>query len=182
MNAAKKPVAWLCILSTLLMGCFGTVLVKPEGDDKERVCSNEIEYVITKDGRGYQFVSPPTIVNGAIIGEGRLNRDKVSIHLSDAALIGEYSGNITYVVTKSGTKYTFENPPATVDRTINGEAIFEESMPMKVGIPLSDVREASISKFSPDERMWLVGIGAAVVVVGAVALALWSTRDFSGAL
>lgn len=182
MNAARTLVVWLCILSILLTGCFGTVMVKPEGDDKERVCSNEIEYVITKDGKGYQFDTPPTVVNDTIVGEAKLNRDKVSIPIFDAAVIGEYSGIVTYVVTKAGARYTFEEPPVIVDKTINGEASFEASRPRNVGIPLSDVKVAAISKFSPNERAWLVVAGVVVVLAAVVAVGLWSTRDFSGAL
>ena len=182
MGSTMRPVAWLCILSTLLVGCFGSVLVRPEADEWEKISSHEIEYVITKDGRGYQFDTPPTIVIDTIVGEARLNRDRVSILLSDAALLGEYSGRITYVVTKTGTKYTFEEPPAIVDRAVTGEANFIACGPLEVRIPFSDVREACVAKFSPDERTWLVAIGVAVLLAGVVAFYLWSQNSFAGAL
>jgi hypothetical protein len=85
---AAKGVAWVCILSTLLMGCYGGVVIDPTGEQKDEVYSNDILQVTTKDNVEYSFEQPATIVNDTIIGVIRvpategLMRKTVAIPLS----------------------------------------------------------------------------------------------------
>jgi hypothetical protein len=68
MNATGKAVALVCIFSTLFTGCYSSTLIDPDGDGKDRIHSEGIEYVVMKDGQRYDFVVPPYIKNGAIVG------------------------------------------------------------------------------------------------------------------
>lgn len=154
MERTGKIVAWLCIFSTLLMGCYSSAIIDPTGDEKDEIYSQKIEYVVTKDGTKYQFRRPPTIVKDAIVGEvdmgvgDALAARQVSIPTFDVAQTGKsHSGDITYVVTKAGAKYVFEEPPAVVENSVVGKAKLTERAKVskvhkeEVSIPLSEVAE-----------------------------------------
>ena len=68
MKKASKVVAWLCIFSTLFMGCYSSVTIDPTRNEKEKIYSGTIESVLTKDGTAYVFRIAPTIVNDTIVG------------------------------------------------------------------------------------------------------------------
>jgi hypothetical protein len=70
MNNKHKAVAWVCIFSTLLMGCYGTVLIDPTGSEKESIHAHDIKYVTLRDGTEYEFYNPPTIANDTLAGKG----------------------------------------------------------------------------------------------------------------
>ena len=101
-NRTKKPMAWLCIYSTLLMGCYGSVLIDPKGDESARVYSDEIKFVLTKDGTKYVFEKPPVIVNDTIVGEVKvpvaegMMTKKLSVPLSDVAEVSVKEYNQTW--------------------------------------------------------------------------------------
>jgi hypothetical protein len=93
-----------------------------------------------------------------------VNQKESPIPLSNVVLRGEsYSENIEYVVTNAGAKYTYEEPPALVNRVVIGKAKFTGGMPVdkgQVSIPLSDVAEISVSEVSPG-----LTLGAVALVV-----------------
>ncbi len=53
MGQVSKGVAWICIFSTFLLGCYSSSLIDPNGGAKEKMYSGKIESVILKDGREY---------------------------------------------------------------------------------------------------------------------------------
>ena len=172
MTRARKATACVCVFSVLYMGCYTPALIDPSGQEKKKIyATDEVYYVITKDSTKYVFDYPPVITNDTIIGQVTKEiGTEVSIPLSDLAQVGESkSGNIQYVVTKAGTKYTFENTPAIINRAIVGETEPIASLPVKVAIPVSDVIEASISEFNA-EKTWTTVAGVVLVVGVLVAM------------
>jgi hypothetical protein len=93
MKTMAQIVAWLCIFSTFFMGCYGSAMIDPTGDEKEKIYSGTIESVVTKDGTEYKFDKAPAIVKDAVVGEvvigdwdwGHPIIKQVSIPLSNVA-------------------------------------------------------------------------------------------------
>ncbi len=83
MKTVTKAVAWACIFSTLLMGCYSSMMIDPKGDGRDKIYSDRIRYVVTKDSTKYVFATPPTVSNDAIVGVA--NNDSVSIPLSSVS-------------------------------------------------------------------------------------------------
>jgi hypothetical protein len=83
MNTASKSLAWICIYSTLFMGCYSSALISPTGEDKDKMYSGRIESIITKDGLKYEFDIPPVLSNGAFVGVDE--KGAVSIPLSEVS-------------------------------------------------------------------------------------------------
>ena len=181
MTTVGKATACVCIFSTLLMGCYTPALINPSGEGKKNIyATDEVYYVITKDSTKYVFDYPPVITHDTIIGQ--VTKEictEVSIPLSDLAQVGESkSGNIQNVVTKSGTRYTFENTPAIINRTIVGEIEPITSLPVRVAIPVSDVVEASVSEFNA-QKTWTTVAGV-VLIVGVFAAMAVSVGESVG--
>jgi hypothetical protein len=154
MNTTVKLIAWTGIFSILFMGCYTASMIDPNGAEKEKIYSGQIKYVVTKDGTQYEFKRPPTVVKDAIVGEAETRVDdalvvrRVSIPTFDVAQLGQsHSGDITYVVTKAGAKYVFEEPAAIVENAVVGKAKLTERGKVdrvhkqEVSIPLSEVVE-----------------------------------------
>jgi hypothetical protein len=182
MNNATRLVAWVCIFSTPLAGCYTSSLIEQNGAEKERIYSGNIESVVTKDGKRYEFEKPPVVANDTIVGGAKcmwhtkVNQEETSIPDSDVALVGKSnSGNTEYVVTKAGVEYTYDDPPAYVNGAYVGKARFTGYMPVnkgQVSIPLSDVAEISLPEFST----WRTA-GAITLGVAAVAGIVWAVTD-----
>jgi hypothetical protein len=81
MNRITKTVSWVSIFSTLFMGCYTSTLIDPTGDDKGKIDSEKILYVVTNDNMKYRFQEPPRIVNDSIIGI--VNGKEVTLPMSD---------------------------------------------------------------------------------------------------
>jgi hypothetical protein len=110
-----KMVAWICLLGILCIGCYSAELIEPPAP-KKNIYTGRIQYVVTKDGKKYEFEQPPTVINDTIV-RGRAtftwriqaNEVETSFPLSDLAMVGQSpSGHTKYVVTKSGAKYTYK--------------------------------------------------------------------------
>ncbi len=104
-NTTGRIVAWTCIFSTLLMGCYSSVLIDPAGDEKEKMYSNDITSVLTKDGKKYDFENPPVVINDTIAGVAKgsryaqVKKEETSIPHSDVAYVGlSNSGRIGHPV------------------------------------------------------------------------------------
>jgi hypothetical protein len=171
MTMAGEATAYVCIFSILYMGCYTSTFIDPSGEDKGKIFTNHVLYVVTRDSTKYIFDEPPAVASDTIVGVAtpQLSRRlEVSIPLTEAVQIGESQhGNIKYVITKDGTKYEFdiERPPAIVNKSIVGTTKPIASGPMKVTMPLSDVREVCISEFSPEGTWIPIGFVAAIILV-----------------
>lgn len=106
MIGAGKAAAWLCIISSLHMGCYSSALIDPAGNEKDKVYTDTIKMVITKDGTKYEFVETPTIASNAVVGtvnvrlsEGIMKK-QVTIPLSDIerAEVSEFSASKTILL------------------------------------------------------------------------------------
>lgn len=180
MQNASKSVAWICILSTLFSGCYSYMLIDPNGLERDKISSCDIEYVVTKDSTRYDFRWPPDIREGAVVGwaTAKLRYDesgiKVTVPLSDLAETGmTKSGAITYVLLKNGGKYTFDQPPSIVDNCVVGRIKDNYSGETSMGgvsIALSDITAASVSR--PDYVMTVFVLVGSVSVAVAVLFAL----------
>jgi hypothetical protein len=104
MNATMTLTAWLCILSTALLGCTSTTLYKPEGENQEKLHSGQIEGVVMKDGSKFEFDGDKkaTIADGMVrwTSEGKA----VTIRLSDVdkVLVRESDTGLTIEVVVGG--------------------------------------------------------------------------------
>lgn len=91
MKPVGRVIAWICIFCTLFMGCYSSVMVDPTGPDKQKICSETITSVVTRDGREYEFDIPPSIINDAIVGVITVwpgpTTYQVSIPISDLARV-----------------------------------------------------------------------------------------------
>jgi hypothetical protein len=154
MEKASKGVAWTCIFSTFLLGCYSSSVIDPMGAEREEIYTGPIQFIVTKDGTEYEFKRPPAIVNDAIVGAAEIGgsdaviEQHVSIPTSEVAYVSQlYSGEIAYLVTTSGAKYVFDEPPAIAERAVVGKAKFTERTKAHrkgkedVSIPISDVAE-----------------------------------------
>jgi hypothetical protein len=161
MNAMKFT-ACVCIFSTLFMGCYSSTMISPTGDDKEKMHTDRIQHIITKDGSKYDFDTdtPPVISNDSFVGVEK--KWPVSIPLSSVSKT--YSeGKIQFVVTNDSTKYQFDNP-----FTISNDVIVGDVTNKPVSIPLSEVVEVRVTKFNVVGTVVLVGV--TVLVVGGLIL------------
>jgi hypothetical protein len=109
MGQVSKGVAWICIFSTLLVGCYGGVVIDPAGEEKSKIFSNEILQVVTKDSVEYAFEQPANIVNDTIVGvigvpvkEGMLKK-MVSIPLIDVSTVTVNDISVVTTVIVVGT-------------------------------------------------------------------------------
>jgi hypothetical protein len=104
MNATIRLIAWICILSTGLLGCTSTTLIQPEGANQEKLSSGEIESLVTKDGTKYEFegTKKGTLADGMVrgISGGRA----VAIPLSDVdkILVRESNTGLTILLVAVG--------------------------------------------------------------------------------
>jgi hypothetical protein len=94
MEKTGKAVAWTCILGTLCMGCYSSALIKPTAAEKERIYTDRIDYVVTKDGKEHVFHGAPVVANDTIVGCEAVSivhaswvLEQVSIPLSDVAQV-----------------------------------------------------------------------------------------------
>ena len=101
MKATGKVIAWECILSSFLMGCYSSVTISP------RIPANAVDWVVTRDGMKLHFTSPPTLVEDAI-AMSSTGDEKHRIHSKD----------IGCVITKDGMENRFDEPPVIVCDTI----------------------------------------------------------------
>jgi hypothetical protein len=67
MNPAGKSIAWICICSTLFMGCYSSAMISTIGEDRGLIYTNTIETVITKDSTECKFDSPPVVVSDTTV-------------------------------------------------------------------------------------------------------------------
>jgi hypothetical protein len=92
MGRAGKAVARMCILSTLFMGCYGSVATV-EPTDEGKLPRGKIFAVVTKDSVTSQFDSPATVVGDSIVGkveismEGVVKKQRVTIPVANAAYV-----------------------------------------------------------------------------------------------
>jgi hypothetical protein len=94
MGQAGKGVAWLCIFSTLLWGCYSSAaILEPAGEGQAKLPSGKIFSLVTKDSTRYEFITPATVVEDSIVGKvrvpvgGVLMKQRVSIPLSNVAYV-----------------------------------------------------------------------------------------------
>jgi len=103
MDMMSRIIAWLCVFSTLLTGCYSSSLIDP-ANERDRVYSDRIDYVVTYDGTKYEFSSPPSIVNDTIIGDVKIKvpggtmTKQVSVLISDVTRVGVSKFNATSTV------------------------------------------------------------------------------------
>jgi hypothetical protein len=173
MKTRLKVVAWLCIFSTLLMGCYTSIIVEPTGDGKNLLRSHRIGYLVSKDSVKYVYDKPPIIVNDTIVGEFT---SVPLAHVSYASIEDmPLPDSIAYVVTTDGRRYDFDSRARVLNGYIVGELVFDPadtSRSRLVAIPLSEVAFASDAS---DTISWLVwgGLAAAAGIMLAVAVYIW---------
>ena len=166
MKTIGNVVAWPCIFSTLLVGCYSSALVDPAGEDKEDIQSHDIAFVVLKDSRKYVFDEPPAIIGDTIVGQISkvIGSIEVTIPASEVTQCYESQpGEIGRIVTRAGTSYIFENPPAFVDKSLVGEAKEKGMRPMRVSLAVSDVAEVGVKKFDVGATVGLVVCTSAAV-------------------
>jgi len=170
MDKASKVVAWLCIFSTLLMGCYSSTLIAPTRDERSKMHSYTIEYIVMRDGRQVDFSVPPAACDTAIFyGQYR----SVSIPVSDIVEVNSggkvgvvHLDRIRSVMTKDGKVYDFASPPKVVD----GGTILGIAADTRVSVPLSDVSIVCVSQFSYVKTGLLVEL-ILVITVGLILIA-----------
>ena len=174
MKSVTKIVAIACIFSILLTGCYISTLIEPTGDEKQKIYTHEIAYIITKDGTKHEFATKPTITKDAIVGT---TKESVSIPLVNVVEFNTgvetrttYQDKVYFIVTKDSTKYMFQTPPTmTPDDVIVGVGF------RSVSIPLSDVSQVYVKEFSLGATMWFVlgTIPVIFYVVGKILFSSW---------
>jgi hypothetical protein len=93
MKKVGVTVSWVCVFSTLSMGCYSSALIDPRGNEKDKLSPGTIEYVIMNDSTKCEFDNAPIIVKDAIIGQ--MNGKEVTLPLSDVALVYVKNSNPT---------------------------------------------------------------------------------------
>ncbi len=180
MEKTGNVVASIGLVSTLLMGCYSRVLIEPTVAEKDNTYTDHIEYVVTKDGKKYEFAEPPAVINDTIVG-GRAtftwrtwaNEVDTSMAQFDVAWVEETPfGYNEYVMTKAGLKYRYEDTPPLVNGAYVGNATFAKHGPVivnHVAIPLSDVAQISVSRYNAVKTwIWVGAIGATIAATVAI--------------
>lgn len=96
MKRAGKILAWVCIFSTLFMGCYTSFLTEPTGLEKQKPEPIKVKTVVTKDGTVYRF-DPPAMADSTEI-VGVVNGKQVSIPLSDVESVTTSSGRTSVIL------------------------------------------------------------------------------------
>jgi hypothetical protein len=86
MNRPGKPLEWISLYSLLSMGCYSSALIDPKGDERDKIYSGEIEYIVMKDSAKYVFDRTPEVVRDSIVGTTDCRQ--VSLPLVDVAAAG----------------------------------------------------------------------------------------------
>ena len=97
MGTIGRFMALLLCISQLLVGCFSSETIRPDGNEREAIFSKSIKRVVTKDGTEYRFDKPPTVAEEIITGEAKIRvpggivTKHVNIPVSDVdeALVSE---------------------------------------------------------------------------------------------
>jgi len=94
MKTVHRFVAWICLFSTTVMGCYTTSFIEPTGDGRQRIEKGEITRVVMKGGIVYEFDEPPIVVEEAITGDAKIKQSdgeyiskEVSLPITDVAEI-----------------------------------------------------------------------------------------------
>ena len=94
MKTVHRFVAWICLFSTTVMGCYTTSFIEPTGDGRQRIEKGEITRVVMKGGTVYEFDEPPIVVEEAITGDAKIKQSdgeyiskEVSLPITDVAEI-----------------------------------------------------------------------------------------------
>ena len=168
MNTAGKSIVWICIFSTLFMGCYSSAMISPTGEDRDLIYTNKIETILTKDSTEVPFDSPPVIVSDTTV-----IRRFVSIPRSDVSDI--YTKDSShFVVTNDGTTYRFNTRPIISMGSFSGEVtdyllysvVIGDTGGVLVAIPLDNIENVQLSKFST----WRTIVFAVEAVVFAALL------------
>jgi hypothetical protein len=96
MKKASKFVAWVCICSTLFVGCYTWAMIDPTGEKKERIYEERIDYVLTRDSTEYEFDKPAKADSTAIVGE--IDGKQVSIPLSGVSRVRVRPFSLTWTI------------------------------------------------------------------------------------
>ncbi len=115
MSKSRVVVAGSGLFTLLLTGCYSSVLVSPTGEEKERIRSDRISFVLTKADTMYAFQTAPTVVKDSIVGEvpvqltGGVMPRRVSIPLSEVAAVSvkEFKPVSTIVVSLSMVSFMY---------------------------------------------------------------------------
>ena len=161
MKTTGNVVAWPCIFSTLLVGCYYSALIDPNGAERDNINSDKIEYLIMKDSTKLGFDTPLSMSDSTLTYQ---RREPVSIPMSDVLEFGPvddkgtlYMDKLQFVVTKDSLKYEFITPPRVIHEKIVGVAVKET-----VTIPLSDVALVYTREIDP--------VGTTLGVLGTFAI------------
>jgi hypothetical protein len=202
MSRAGKVTVWVSIFSTLFMGCYSSELNDLNGKGRQethsteqRTYPSEIEYVVTKDGKQFHFVTPPTIVKDSIGNVLSSDIDYVNLKDGTKYTLDKLTGSgitptetlktngtkVGYVITKDGTKYMFEGTTAVRNDTILGvlkataapgfaddpTAWSTVAKGTPVAIPLSDVAQVNVSELNG----WLTALFVLGILTTVTAIA-----------
>jgi hypothetical protein len=165
--------------------------VQKENKQHARI-QGAIEYVVTRNGEQYHFVTPPTLVNDSIGNVRSTDIDYVIMKDGTKHTFDKLTGSgitptenvktnatkIGYVITNDGTKYMFEGTTAVRNDTIIG-VLKATAAPgfaddpttwvkaikgTPISIPLSDVAQVNTGESNVALTVLLVGLGLYVVV------------------
>jgi hypothetical protein len=106
----------------------------------------EIGSIYTKDGRKYEFPTPPITVRDSVVGSANVQQQE-SIPLSTVSKmhtkqLGNGETEITSVIMKDGSKREFPTPPIIVEDSL----VWFANVQQALSIPLSDVSEIHMAK------------------------------------
>jgi hypothetical protein len=105
LNITMKLTAWICIVSTGLLGCASTTtLIQPEGENQEKLHSGEIESVVMKDGTKYEFegTQKGTVVAGMVRGISGGKTVAIPLTDVDKVLVRESNSGLTIILAVVG--------------------------------------------------------------------------------
>jgi len=175
MKTVGKIVAWLCIFSTLFVGCYSSALIDPSGNERSKIYSGDIEYVIMKDGTKQVFTNHPFFIHYFATHPSCVD-DTIRVPVEKTVLIAKsdvvrtYAGNeqddsegVLFVVTKDSARY-----PLAFPYTYVGDSLVGPTLIKSVPIPLSDVAQVSVSRI--DALRTVLGVAAISAFVGLAAL------------
>jgi hypothetical protein len=184
-DMGSKGVTWVCIFSTLLMGCYSSVVVEPNVSGTGQLYGARVDYIVMKDGIRFDYVKPPAIYEGKIVGQivvvtEAVDTQKVSISTAPIVCTGMTdSATNEFLIDVYGKKYVFVEDPSAVSATASSKAVCPHtklSSRDNVSIPLSEVAEVHGSKYDSAGTTTLVwvcaGVGVAAVITAIIVVAV----------
>ncbi len=184
MNTTMKLSVWICIYSTLFMGCYSSAMISTTGEDRGLIYTNKIETVITKDSTECKFDLPPAVVSDTTVIKRFVSIPRANV--SD--IYTKESSSFVLVDTNDDSTYRFNARPTISIQSFSGEVtdylvysvVIGDTGGVLVAIPLDNVDKVQLIKFDTGRTIVAAVEAAAFVSVVVIVAEFLSFSNWKG--